>query len=447
MFRDVSEDGAGEPVDRRSVLAILAAGAFLAACSSSAGKHSGTAASNVTTSTEAGTATGSKIGTTSIASPSTSSPSTSSPSTSSPTTSSPTPSSPTPSASSHPGTSTTQVATTTNASSTTESGDEYSTTPTTLDVPAVASGEMRDDDVQALVSNYVGTWLGSWADDTGASGTGQIGVAIDLAARLATIDVSYEGPIVLGDSPAPATYRFPIDGFVDVPEEFSIPTAGYGAVAVSIEGFGQSRLIATNVHGHPEIERIELKSVFGQVGHAALTYTINETSGTIVHGAITFARGGDRPPTPASTSESPEVGLISGDTAAALTTAAELTAATGQSVGDPQANGGKANYAPGVTVSNATAKSADGGVIVQWTLYRGADLASIQAYWHSYDSNTPVPGLGDDAKTYAALHMLYVLRGNDALQLEIIDPSKNGSALDAEILTVAQSIVARMGGH
>ena len=304
---------------------------------------------------------------------------------------------------------------------------------------------MSDDDLRALVGNYGGTWLGSWADDTGASGRGQIGVAIEQAARIATIDVAYEGPIVLGDSPAPATYRFPIDGFVNVPEEFSIPTAGYGDVEVSIDGFGQSRLVSSNVHGHPEITMIELKTVFGPVGRAALTYTINETSGAAVHGAIAFARSGDRPPKPSATIESPEVSLLTGDTAAALTTAAELTAATGQQIGAPQPNGGKADYAPGVTASNGTAKSADGGVIVQWTLFRGMDLASIQAYWHVYDSNTPVPGLGDDAKTYGGLDLLYVLRGTDVLSLQIIDSSKKGSARGDETLAVAQSMLPRMG--
>jgi len=51
----------------------------------------------------------------------------------------------------------------------------------------------------------------------GGTGTGDIGVAIDTGTRIVTVDVVYDGPIVLGDAPAPATYRIPLDGFVDVP--------------------------------------------------------------------------------------------------------------------------------------------------------------------------------------------------------------------------------------
>ena len=320
-------------------------------------------------------------------------------------------------------------------------------TATTIDVPGVNNGHMSDDDVQRLVTDYAGQWLGSWADDAGGTGTAEVAVAIDTSTRVVDVDVRSGGPIVLGTAPAPAAYRFPLDGFVDVPDTYTLPSVGFGTVGVRVEGFGQCELRSTSVPGHPDIEVFDLKVIVGPANHAATTYKITETSGKTVLGAIAFARGAVRLSAPQVNGANAMADLLSGATAAALVTTDELTAAVGRAMGPPSANGGKAEFAPGVTASNSLARSADGTVSVQWTLFRGSDRPSIQAFWHNYDTNQSVSGIGDDAKEYSlGLVMLYVLRGTDSLQLQIDDPAKAGNQIQAEYLAVARAMVARMGG-
>ena len=143
--------------------------------------------------------------------------------------------------------------------------------------------------------------------------------------------------------------------------------------------------------------------------------------------------------------------FISGGYAASLIMAGELSEAIVEPIDAPRANGGKRAYAPGVDVSNAASTAASGHIIVQYSVFRASDAASMTAYWHNYDAERLVPGLGDQVRAHIdtgqGWYELYVLKALEVLRLkvDVVGATRTADQVNQMYRAIAQAITARTG--
>jgi len=308
------------------------------------------------------------------------------------------------------------------------------------------------DQLTRFRDRYAGSWAGSWAEEGGREGTADVSVVLDVSGRVATCTVAFSGPLLGGPPPPTTTYVVSVDQYDASSENASAKTPQLGDVTIMVQGFGKVTLQATNISGHPDIDSIQINASADTPTTASSAYTIRHRSGLTERGAVSFAKGSQRPAVPSPTQAGAQSDFRSGAYAAGLVTADELTAALGEPIPAPEANGGKVEFAPGIDVSNAAATTTSGDIYVQYSVFRGRDASSTAAYWHLYDPEPQVTGLGDQARAHilsagTPYFELYVLKGNQVLRLQLsfVDSTRSAAQANALYTSVAKAILVRMG--
>jgi hypothetical protein len=294
------------------------------------------------------------------------------------------------------------------------------------------------DQVALARAHYAGTWLGSWIDDSGGSGTADAVIAVDTAARVLTVTTTFAGKLFGGAPPVSTTYRIAIDSFSKDADTLALDSPTLGHVVVDPIGFG---LTCTGMPGHPEIDSMKISGTVTALA-ATCAYTVTMKDARQSKGAFSWSRGTTRPAAPQLGGATALQAFLQGDYAAGLVTSAELTAALGRPADPPSSNGGRQRYQPGIDVSNARAQSHDGSLIVQYGIYRGTDVPTAKAFYLLNAAvSTPVAGIGDAAQVITSgNHFLQVLRGREVLQISVLDTSNALPA--AQLDTMARQVAA-----
>lgn len=317
-------------------------------------------------------------------------------------------------------------------------------TPTTFEVGGSsvdAADRFDDSDVALAKTHYEGTWLGAWADSKGATGTGDLTIAVDATARVLTIESTFAGPLLGAAPPRDTTYHISIDSFSKNADTLSIDSPQLGKVTIDPIAF---RMTCTEIPNHPEIDTLAVAALV-QDATATVVLTINSTD----HVAFAWAKGSTRPAAPALTATVDETGFLQGDYAAGLITTAELMSAFGRAATAPQPNGGARQSEPGLDISNSRAESEDGNLVLQCTVYRGTDAAAAKAYFDSSTQTNPVNGIGDAAhESVRQGGILQVLRGHEVLEVTVLDleGTQTAEQLSTMQQRIASAIVPRMVG-
>jgi hypothetical protein len=333
-------------------------------------------------------------------------------------------------------------------SSTTSSTDTAvsSTAPTsasetvTLGGSAVAPSHRFDAHALQTAQRYAGTWMGSWVDDAGSRGTFDVIGTVDAAARVVTVKVAVTGRLFGGPAPSAVTYRVKLDSYAADADAWQANTPQFGSARYDTS----SRVITfTDLPGHPDIASVNVETQLGD-RDATMAIHVLTRSGSTSRAAVALSRD-RRPPTPSLAAAGGEAEFVHGDYAANLVTQAELAAAFGRAAEPAESNGGNPAFGSGLQTSNGRATSADGHLIVQWTVYRSTTLAGARAY---FALNTPVAtavsGLGDAAQTVNGA--LQVLRYREVIQLSVLDTTSavTAAALSAMSRQLVVSMLPRM---
>jgi len=303
---------------------------------------------------------------------------------------------------------------------------------------------------------YSGKWTGAWVEDGGGRGTAEASIALDVVRRVGTYTVAFDGPLLDGESPESTTYVVGLDQYDSTSDHAVAVTPQLGRVEVTIEGFGHLQLRATDIPGHREISSVDIKAIVTPTA-GNITYTINKTDGKAQRGALAAAKGSTRPAFPSLDQATSATAFVSGDYAASLMTAATATRLLGQPCKTPAANGGRFAYAPGIDVSNArvetVADSLNGsGAVIQYSVYRAPDAASMRTFFQRYAGYRVVPNLGEAAAAFPSgttpITILDVRQGRYNLDFNIVG-GRNHKPLpveqnDALFVAVAQALLAKL---
>ena len=159
----------------------------------------------------------------------------------------------------------------------------------------------------------------------------------------------------------------------------------------------------------------------------------------------TQASGSATAPTSAPVPAQPD--FINGDYACSLIKQDELTQIYGRPAKALESNGGRLLAFFNSDTSNCREESEDGGLILQFTIYRGHTLEVAQSVWTNITAARvlePLPDVGEEAVLNGDT-ALFARRQFETLQLSIIDV--NHTAVDIKSMTIAigKLIAARMG--
>jgi hypothetical protein len=293
-----------------------------------------------------------------------------------------------------------------------------------------------------------GRWRGAWRDSSGGSGTSDLLIAVDAVHRSIRATVDVGGPILGAGSPlAPTTYEIDLLGFALDAASWTVTSPQLGRVVVTADGGVSLTATATDVPGHPEIAKIDITGT--RLGRRVDgRYTITGTDGNKTTATMAWTSGGQRaaPPDPTSTTADSTGDVLSGQYAAGFGTAAALSAAVGRATHAALPNGGKIGYAPGIDISNANAATADGELVVQYSVYRGSSPARTADFWHTLLSGQPAVSGPWTAAFFQLPGTLYAYRGSRILMVNITptvqaEHPPTSSALQPEVLAVAKALM------
>jgi hypothetical protein len=301
-----------------------------------------------------------------------------------------------------------------------------------------------------------GRWRGTWRDTAGGSGTSDLLIAVDPRHRTvrATIDV---GGSILGNgsSLAPITYEIDLLGFAKDAAAWTLTSPQLGKVVATAGGGTTLAATATEIPGHRDIAAIDITGT--RVGKRVDgRYTITGHDGTKTTGTMAWTSDGQRgvATDPKSTAFNSISDVMGGQYAASFGTGSELSAAMRRETLTAIANGGRIGYQAGIDVSDANAFTADGELVIQYSVYRGASAVRTAAFWHGELSNQPrVRGpwtaaffQGPGAPT------LYAYRGSRVLIVNITPTvhAKHppaGDTLQPMVLAVAKALMPKLNSR
>ncbi len=283
-----------------------------------------------------------------------------------------------------------------------------------------AAGQISKSDVARFGPLANGHWQGGWRDTKGRSGTSDVTIAINPLTLKAKATVDFHGPILGGDSLAPVTYDVDLLSYAKDAPSWIVHSPQLGDVTATADGGVSLTGSCTNIPGHADIGDIAVKgSRLG--GRVDGRYTITMKDGSTTTGTIAWGHGAGRaqPRDPADTAQNSLQDIMTGDYAASFGTAALLTAAMGRPTQAALANGGRIYFAPGINVSNALAMTADGNLVVQYSIYRGS-AADVAKFWQqNYPHANPIPGPWTEAVVSNGVPPLYAYSGGRVLQISV----------------------------
>jgi hypothetical protein len=354
----------------------------------------------------------------------------------------------------HPATAATSPAASSTGSSTASSTAVATGRVVDLGARHVAAGQaIAAADARRFGPLIGGRWRGAWRDTTGASGTSDLLIAVDARHRTvrATIDVA--GPILgAGSSLAPVTYEIDLLGFAVDAVAWTITSPQLGKVVATAGGGTTLTATATNVPDHTDVATIDIsgtrlgKRVDGR-------YTITRHDGTKTTGTMAWAAGSQRATAadPKSTAFNSPGDVMSGQYAASFATASQLSAAMRRATLAPIANGGRIGYAPGIDVSDANAFTADGELVIQYSVYRGVSAARTAAFWHGELLNQPNVH-GPWTAAFFQGPTLYAYKGSRVLIVNITQTVQakhppTAAAVPPMVLAVAKALMPSLNSR
>ncbi len=256
-----------------------------------------------------------------------------------------------------------------------------------------AAGQISKSDVARFGPLANGRWQGGWRDIKGRSGTSEVVITINPLTLKAKATVDFQGPILDGASLPPVTYDVDLLSYAKDAASWSVHSPQLGDVTATADGGVSLTGTCANVPGHADIATVAVKGTrLG--GRVDGRYTITMRDGRTTTGTIAWGHGSTRaqPHDPTDTSQNSITDILNGDYAAGFGTAQLLTAAMGRPMLAALANGGRIFFAPGIDVSNARALTADGNLVVQYSVYRGS-AADIAKFRHqNYPQSPSLPG-------------------------------------------------------
>ncbi|HEX4490171.1 MAG TPA: hypothetical protein VH914_03110 [Acidimicrobiia bacterium] len=306
-------------------------------------------------------------------------------------------------------------------------------------------------------NQYAGAWTSAWIEEGGRRGTADATLALDVARRVATYTVTFDGPLLGGESPKPTTYVVNVDQYDATSDHAVAVTPQLGRVEVTVDGFGHVQLRATDIPDHRDIVSVDVKAVIETPTAANITYTIAMAGGSTQRGALAAAKGSTRPAYPSLDQATSATAFVTGDYAASLMTADTATRLLGEPCKTPVANGGRVAYAPGIDVSNGrvetVADSLNGsGAVIQYSVYRAPDAAAMRAFFQRYAGYRTMPDVGDAAVAYppgtSPITIFDARKGRFGLEVTIVGGAHAtplpAPQSNARFVAVAKAIVAKL---
>jgi hypothetical protein len=207
---------------------------------------------------------------------------------------------------------------------------------------------------------------------------------------------------------------------------------------------GRAQVSLQDLPGLAAGSTLDVIGRFTHPGFASFTYTITPAKGAVVRGAVNAGRTGTSfadPVVPADTGAS-ATDLATGKYACSLITNADATKAFGEPSKAPQINGGKIGYGPGIDTSNCRVQSVSENQLLQMTVYRGHSAADAA---NQFELNrviaTPFPGLESRAYSFMNGQTVWILSGNDVVELNVID--QRSSDVPPALANFVQTIASK----
>ncbi len=283
-----------------------------------------------------------------------------------------------------------------------------------------AAGQVSKSDVARFGPLANGQWRGGWRDTKGRSGASDVVITINPLTLKAKATVDFQGPILAGAPLAPVTYDVDLLSYAKDAPSWFVRSPQLGDVVATADGGVSLSGSCTNVPGHADIEGIDVKGTrLG--GRVDGRYTITMKDGSTTTGTIAWGHGSTpaQPHDPTDTAQNSIPDILSGDYAASFGTARLLTAAMRRPTLAATANGGRVFFAPGIDVSDARALTADGNLVVQYSIYRGS-AADVAKFWQTnYPHTNPIPGPWTEATVSNGVPPIYAYSGGRVLDISV----------------------------
>jgi hypothetical protein len=187
-----------------------------------------------------------------------------------------------------------KTTTTLPATSSPSSSSTATTAPSTSRATVPADQRIPDDVLASDAQGYNGTWSATFTHADGTSGPLSVNVAIDAAARTASVTINigagFFGP---GAAAASETKTYNIDdiGWDQQHFEGSSTLFGTGMLDRPSIGSGQVEIKGTQLPGRPDVASIDIQaSRLNFVEPHPFAYTITRTDGSTITGTATFAQ-------------------------------------------------------------------------------------------------------------------------------------------------------------
>lgn len=306
-------------------------------------------------------------------------------------------------------------------------------------------GAIPEEALRRIAEQFNGTYTGKWVDSTGARGGGTGTVRIDPTTKQVKGTLAVDGK-ALGRTPlGRRSFSLDLSRYGHDADSLSVRSTPWGSVAWTRVA-GGAQLSLSRVPGLAPGTAVDLLGRFTHPGYASFTYTITPASGTAVRGAVNAGKHGTavpEPVVPVAGAVSPD-DLASGKYACSLVTKAEATQAFGEPAKAPVNNGGRIGYGPGIDTSNCNIDTVSGNQLLQMTVFHGHSVdAAAQHFELNRAIGTPVPGLESRAYSFLSGRNIWLLRGNDVIQLEVLD--QRSSDLPPALAAFAQRLASKTG--
>jgi hypothetical protein len=289
--------------------------------------------------------------------------------------------------------------------------------------PPLPGGAIPSETLRRIAERYNGAYVAKWVDSSGKHGGGAARVTIDPQSRRAQVTGSLGGGILGRGGLAKRHLTLDLSKYGYDAQTVALATTPWGPVAWERVADG-AKITLRQLPGAPGGSTVEVVGRFTAAGYATFTYTITPKDGAPVRGAVNAGRTGTTiadPVVPAATAAATG-DLLSGAYACRLFTKAEATQAFGEPAKAAENNGGRIGYQPGIDTSNCRVETVSKNQLLQMTVFHGQTHDAAAQYFELNRAiGAPVDGLADRAYSFQNGRMVWVLRGNDVVQLEVND--------------------------
>ena len=310
---------------------------------------------------------------------------------------------------------------------------------------SLSGGPIPTEALRRAADRYNGSYVAKWVDSTGKRGAGTGKLAIDPNARTARGSVGFDGKILGRTGLSKQSLTLDLAEYGYDAQTASVARTPVGAVQWERVTDG-ARLTLSDVPGLAAGSKLDIIGRFTAAGFASFTYTISPRAGEPVRGAVNLGRDAaalPEPVVPAATAAA-SADILSGAYACDLISKAAATKAFAEPAKEPEANGGRIGYGPGIDTSNCRIETVSGNQLLQMTVYHGRTADAAAAHFALNQSiGTPVPGLESRAYSFVNGRYVWVATGNDIVELQVLD--QRSSEIPPALGAFTQLVASRPG--